>query len=72
MAIDTIFLCFCEDCQQNDGINRSYFMSKGLMEFVDNSKKVLAYVDAFDKEVTKEAWREKREPPTISSKVTTT
>ena len=31
MAIDTIFLCFCEDCEQNDGITKPYFMSKGLM-----------------------------------------
>jgi len=31
MAIDTIFLCFCEDCEQNDGLNRPYFMSRGLM-----------------------------------------
>ena len=28
MAIDTIFLCFCEDCNRNDGINKPYFMSK--------------------------------------------
>nr|CAD7453294.1 unnamed protein product [Timema tahoe] len=31
MAIDTIFLCFCEDCEANDGLNRPYFMSRGLM-----------------------------------------
>jgi len=41
MAIDTIFLCFCEDSARNDGINKPYFMSKGLMEFVENSKKAL-------------------------------
>jgi len=41
MAIDTIFLCFCEDSTRNDGINKPYFMSKGLMEFVENSKKAL-------------------------------
>ncbi|OAD55258.1 Choline transporter-like protein 1 [Eufriesea mexicana] len=45
MIIDTIFLCFCEDCEKNDGINRPYFMSRGLMEFVENSKKALNYVD---------------------------
>ncbi|KAG5673587.1 hypothetical protein PVAND_003622 [Polypedilum vanderplanki] len=38
MTIDTIFLCFCEDCEQNDGINRPYYMSRNLMEFVQNSK----------------------------------
>jgi solute carrier family 44 protein 1 (choline transporter-like protein) len=31
MAIDTIFLCFCEDSDRNDGISRPYFMSTGLM-----------------------------------------
>ncbi|XP_063245014.1 choline transporter-like protein 1 isoform X2 [Bacillus rossius redtenbacheri] len=41
MTIDTIFLCFCEDCEENDGISRPYYMSRGLMEFVQNSKKVL-------------------------------
>ena len=28
MAIDTIFLCFCEDSARNDGITRPYYMSK--------------------------------------------
>ena len=28
MAIDTIFLCFCEDSTQNDGINKPYYMSR--------------------------------------------
>lgn len=41
MVIDTIFICFCEDCVKNDGINRPYYMSRGLMEFVENSKKAL-------------------------------
>lgn len=40
MTIDTIFLCFCEDSEENDGVDRPYFMSRGLMEFVENSKKV--------------------------------
>ena len=31
MAVDTIFLCFCEDSDRNDGENRPYFMSVGLM-----------------------------------------
>ncbi|XP_058055555.1 choline transporter-like protein 1 [Anopheles bellator] len=42
MTVDTIFLCFCEDCETNDGISRPYYMSRGLMEFVQNSKKALA------------------------------
>jgi len=45
MVIDTIFICFCEDCEMNDGISKPYFMSKGLMEYVENSKKVLAVGD---------------------------
>ncbi|KAL1128814.1 hypothetical protein AAG570_013348 [Ranatra chinensis] len=31
MVIDTIFLCFCEDCEINDGVNKPYFMNQGLM-----------------------------------------
>lgn len=30
MVIDTIFICFCEDCELNDGISKEYYMSKGL------------------------------------------
>lgn len=41
MIIDTIFLCFCEDYEHNDGISRPYYMSRGLMEFVETSKGVL-------------------------------
>ncbi|XP_076246590.1 choline transporter-like protein 1 isoform X2 [Calliopsis andreniformis] len=45
MIIDSIFICFCEDCQKNDGISRPYYMSRGLMEFVENSKKALQHLD---------------------------
>ena len=31
MAIDTIFICFCEDSDKNDGIKKPYYMSVGLM-----------------------------------------
>jgi solute carrier family 44 protein 1 (choline transporter-like protein) len=41
MTIDTIFMCFCEDCEQNDGIAKPYYMSRNLMEFVQNSKNSL-------------------------------
>ena len=41
MTIDTIFLCFCEDSERNDGISKPYYMSKGLMEYVENSTKAL-------------------------------
>ncbi|XP_056632052.1 choline transporter-like protein 1 [Diorhabda sublineata] len=62
MVIDTIFLCFCEDCEKNDGENRPYFMSRGLMEFVENSKRAL---DSKKKSSTVEATI-----PSISEDVT--
>ncbi|XP_059470818.1 choline transporter-like protein 1 [Neocloeon triangulifer] len=36
MTIDTIFICFCEDCEMNDNVDRPFFMSEGLMEFIDD------------------------------------
>ncbi|XP_065351005.1 choline transporter-like protein 1 [Cloeon dipterum] len=36
MTIDTIFICFCEDCEINDGVDRPYYMSETLMEFIDD------------------------------------
>lgn len=53
MTIDTIFLCFCEDCERNDGISRPYYMSRGLLEFVQNSKQTL---DAESLSKKKNAW----------------
>jgi hypothetical protein len=32
MTVDTIFICFCEDSEQNNGMDRPYFMSRNLME----------------------------------------
>lgn len=46
MVIDTIFLCFCEDCELNDGEGKPYFMSAGLMEFVEDSNRELRVGDA--------------------------
>merc|ERR1719357_2472840 len=35
MAVDTLFLCFLEDLDRNDGTpSRPYFMSKGLLNVV--------------------------------------
>lgn len=31
MTVETLLLCFCEDCVMNDGITRPYYMSKSLM-----------------------------------------
>ncbi|XP_045159516.2 choline transporter-like protein 1 isoform X2 [Mercenaria mercenaria] len=39
ITIDTIFLCFCEDCERNDGQDRPYFMSKNLMVYLDKANK---------------------------------
>jgi len=41
MAVDTIFLCFCEDSDRNDGESRPYFMSTGLMQFLSDSEAAL-------------------------------
>lgn len=46
MVIDTIFICFCEDCELNDGISKPYYMSKDLMAYIENSKRELAIGDA--------------------------
>lgn len=45
MVIDTIFMCFCEDCNLNDGVTQEYYMSKELMDFVESSQKVLRIGD---------------------------
>lgn len=40
MAVDTLFLCFLEDCERNDGSpDRPYFMSKQLMKILKKSNK---------------------------------
>lgn len=57
MTIDTLFLCFCEDSEQNDGISRPYYMSRGLLEFVENSKKVVAAHDLATSN-NRQAWQE--------------
>ncbi|XP_050303198.1 choline transporter-like protein 1 isoform X1 [Anthonomus grandis grandis] len=38
ITMDTIFICFCEDSLVNDGVSKPFFMSRGLMEFVENSR----------------------------------
>ncbi|XP_041974364.1 choline transporter-like 2 isoform X2 [Aricia agestis] len=43
MAVDTLFLCFLEDCERNDGSpEKPYFMSKNLMKILGkrNSKPI--------------------------------
>ncbi|XP_064625864.1 choline transporter-like protein 1 isoform X2 [Lineus longissimus] len=48
MCIDTIFLCFCEDSERNDGITKPYYMSKNLMTFVENSRKAIEAREKYD------------------------
>ncbi|XP_054896788.1 choline transporter-like protein 2 isoform X1 [Poeciliopsis prolifica] len=46
MCVDTLFLCFCEDLERNDGSSeRPYFMSKELHEILSKFGKV---EDEFD------------------------
>jgi hypothetical protein len=39
VAVETIFLCFCEDKLLNDGKVRPYFMSEELKNLIDKAKK---------------------------------
>ncbi|CAH2233907.1 jg14665 [Pararge aegeria aegeria] len=40
MAVDTLFLCFLEDCERNDGSpEKPYFMSKNLMRILGKRNK---------------------------------
>ncbi|XP_050553344.1 choline transporter-like 2 isoform X4 [Spodoptera frugiperda] len=42
MAVDTLFLCFLEDCERNDGSpEKPYFMSKNLMRILGKRNKEL-------------------------------
>lgn len=38
MSVDTIFLCFCIDLEENDGTTRPYFMSDGLRKVIMDMK----------------------------------
>ncbi|XP_077286944.1 choline transporter-like 2 isoform X3 [Arctopsyche grandis] len=41
MAVDTLFLCFLEDCERNDGTReKPYFMSKELMKILNKKNKI--------------------------------
>lgn len=41
ITIDTIFLCFCEDCKENDGINKPYYMSTDLLNYMQKTSKIM-------------------------------
>lgn len=38
MTVDTIFICFCDDITENDGVQRPYFMSPELMDVMKKLK----------------------------------
>ncbi|CAH1236390.1 unnamed protein product [Diabrotica balteata] len=41
MAVDTLFLCFLEDCERNDGSpEKPYYMSKSLMKIFGKKNKI--------------------------------
>ncbi|RZC36196.1 Choline transpo domain containing protein [Asbolus verrucosus] len=42
---DTLLICFCEDKIINDGLSKPYYMSRDLMKFVENSKKIYGIKD---------------------------
>ncbi|RKP20297.1 DUF580-domain-containing protein [Rozella allomycis CSF55] len=51
MAIDTIFLSFCEDCERNDGSSKPFFMPESLKQFISkNSQEAPMVGDAGNKE----------------------
>ncbi|XP_064485322.1 choline transporter-like protein 2 [Ornithodoros turicata] len=39
MTIDTLFVCFCEDCEWNDGVTKPFFMSDTFKEFIEDSRR---------------------------------
>ncbi|CAG9766257.1 unnamed protein product [Ceutorhynchus assimilis] len=41
-TIDTLFMCYCEDNMLNDGMAKPYYMSRNMMEFVQESKVIYA------------------------------
>ena len=60
MTIDTIFICYCEDCEENDGISRPYFMSNGLKESFEELKTAAERKFRFGKPVGIEAGNGRR------------
>lgn len=38
MTIDTIFVCFCIDCEENDGVTREFYMSESLKKIMIEMK----------------------------------
>lgn len=34
VAVDTLFLCFLEDCERHDGLTKPFYMSHGLRKLL--------------------------------------
>jgi hypothetical protein len=39
MAVDTLFLCFCEDSERNDGKTKPYYMTESLQKFISDANR---------------------------------
>jgi len=39
IAVDTLLLCFCEDCERNDGKEKPYYMSDSLRSHIETNHK---------------------------------
>jgi hypothetical protein len=40
MTVDTIFISFCDDLDKNNGMDRPYYMSRELMEAMQEAKQI--------------------------------
>jgi hypothetical protein len=70
MTIDTIFLCYCEDVDENDGsAARPYYMSADLKQVMDDMKEIygnkMKFQSLNDKNVDVSVGMENT-PPTIN------
>jgi len=45
MTVDTLFICFCIDCEENDGNGRPYYMNASLMKAIQEIKKKAPRLD---------------------------
>eukprot|EP00118_Oscarella_pearsei_P012112 m.86189 g.86189 ORF g.86189 m.86189 type:complete len:745 (+) comp36494_c0_seq7:311-2545(+) len=70
MAIDTLFLCFLEDLERNDGSReKPYYMSKGLKKVLGKKNKEDGKKKDKDKtDGNKKAWKEEVEVKDIEDK----
>jgi hypothetical protein len=53
MTVDTVFISFCEDCEENNGTDRPFYMSRELMEVMQEMKHVAGGEFKFNREMGK-------------------